>query len=448
MVPRLRWTRGASAALLATLLVTACSDSTPTGTDPPSTPGPAAFDAGVPIAWIRLSHDLTRNEGHFPPPVARAYGYIGVTLWEAVAPGVPGGLSLAGQLNELGQVPAERDLHWPAVANAALASILRSFYTTEPSRVAIQQLETEFAAQFESDGISRELLERSAEHGQRVAAAIRAWSLSDRHTAMSNCPWTPPVGAGLWSPSPPSFSPAVEPCWGQLRTFVLSAPGQCAAAPHMAYSEVPGSEFHQEAMEVYETVRNGTEEERTIARFWADLAGESPTPAGHSMSMAAQALEQVDASLELAAETFARVGIGEADAFVACWATKYHYGLLRPIHYIHAMIDPDWEPVLETPPFPAYTSGHSNDVGASSTILTGIFGDGFAITDHTNDDRGFAPRSFGSFYEAADESAFSRLYGGIHFRMDIEQGIEQGRCVGRAVNALAFRSGAIASRSN
>jgi hypothetical protein len=206
------------------------------------------------------------------------------------------------------------------------------------------------------------------------------------------------------------------------------------------------SEFFQQAFEVYETVNNLTEEQRTIALYWADLAGETGTPAGHSLSITAQALEQIDASLDLAAEAFAKVGIGESDAFIGCWATKYHYNLLRPITYINDRIDPDWESVLETPPFPAYTSGHSNDVGSASTILTDLFGDGFAITDHTNDDRGFAPRSFSSFFEAANESAISRLYAGIHYRFDIERGVEQGRCVGRAVNALVFRTGELARR--
>ena len=78
--------------------------------------------------------------------------------------------------------------------------------------------------------------------------------------------------------------------------------------------------------------------------------------------------------------------------------------------------------------------------------MTALFGDGFAFTDHTNDGGGFAPRSFNSFFEAAEESAISRHYGGIHYRFDIEQGVEQGRCVGRAVNALAFRAGVLARR--
>ncbi len=406
----------------------------------------SAHDAEVPIAWFRLSFDLTRDESLTPPVAARAYAYAGVALWEAVAPGIPGGRSLAGQLNDLGPIPApQHELHWPTVVNAALAGIMHRFYPSETSTRAIRELEQAFRERFRSE-ISGALFGHSVAHGQRVASAIRQWSRGDGYTELNDCPYTAPTGPDLWSPTPPNFEAPVQPCWGQLRPFVLSGPEACAAESHPSYSEDPVSEFFQQAFEVYETVNNLTEEQRTIALYWADLAGETGTPAGHSLSITAQALEQIDASLDLAAEAFAKVGIGESDAFIGCWATKYHYNLLRPITYINDLIDPDWESVLETPPFPAYTSGHSNDVGSASTILTDFFGDGFAITDHTNDDRGFAPRSFSSFFEAANESAISRLYGGIHYRFDIERGVEQGRCVGRAVNALVFRTGALARR--
>lgn len=408
--------------------------------------GAETYDAEVAIAWLRLSFDLTQAEGLFPPPAARAYGYVGVTLWEAVAPGVDGGLSLAGRLNGLADVPApQRELHWPTVANTALAGIMGRFYTDPSSRRAIRELEHAFNEEFRAE-IPGALFGRSVAHGQRVAMAIWQWSRGDGYDQFNDCAYTPPVGPGLWSSTPPGFEAASQPCWGQLRPFLLSGPETCAAGPHPAYSEDPESEFYQSALEVYEKVNNLTPEQRTIALYWADLAGESPTPAGHSLSITTQVLEEVDASLDLAAEAIARVGIGESDAFISCWASKYHYNLLRPVTYINAVIDPDWETVLDTPPFPAYTSGHSNDVGAASTIMTALFGDGFAITDHTNDDRGFAPRSFGSFFEAADESAISRLYGGIHYRFDIERGVEQGRCVGRAVNALQFRGAALAAR--
>ena len=446
----------APVALFVTALAAACADGGPSQVLEPAGAGvPASgsglasagaetYDAEVALAWFALTFELTREEGLLPPPAARAYAYAGVTLWEAVAPGVPGGLSLAGRLNDLEDVPATRQaLHWPSVANAALAGITQRFYTSPRSRRAIRDLEHDLHARFRRE-VPAAVLGRSIAHGKRVASAIWLWSLGDGYREFHDCAVEQQDVPGSWSPTPPGFEAPAEPCWGKLRPFLLPAADACTPGPHPRYSEDPASEFHQAALEVYETVNRVTEEQRTIALYWADLAGESPTPAGHSLSIAAQALASLDAPLDLAAETFARVGIGESDAFISCWHAKYHYDMVRPVTYIQALIDPSWEPVLETPPFPAYSSGHSNDVGASSTILTGLFGDGFPITDHTNDGRGFAPRSFDSFFEAADEAAISRLYGGIHYRFDIDRGLDQGRCVGRAVNRLAFRSGAVA----
>lgn len=410
------------------------------------TGGAETTDAAVPITWFRLSFDLTRDEFLFPPVAARAYGYAGVALWEAVAPGVPGGRSLAGQLNGLITVPQPRhELHWPSVANAALARLMSSFYPSESSRRAIRELERAWQQRFRRE-LPGALLGQSIAQGHRVAAAIWQWSRTDGYAELADCPYTPTPGPGRWTPTPSDFQSAIEPCWGSLRPLALSGPEACAPPMHPSYSEEPDSEFYLAALEVHEIATRLTEEQRTIAAYWADLAGQTGTPAGHSLSITAQVLEQVEASLALAAEAFARVGIGETDAFISCWATKYHYNLLRPVTYINALIDPTWSPLLETPPFPAYTSGHSNDAGASSVILTGLFGGSFSFTDHTNDHLGFAPRAFGSFFEAAEESAISRLYGGIHYRFDIEQGIEQGRCVGRAINALVFRAGDVVTR--
>jgi hypothetical protein len=151
-------------------------------------------------------------------------------------------------------------------------------------------------------------------------------------------------------------------------------------------------------------------------------------------------LRRRDASLARAAEVYAKVGIAVCDAFIACWYQKYVYNLLRPVTYIRRLVDPTWLPVLVTPPFPEYTSGHSVQSGAAFQVLTDLFGQSYAFVDHTHDDRGFAPRSFGSFLEAAEEAAISRLYGGIHFRSAIVNGVTQGRCIGTAVTALPFEA--------
>jgi len=140
------------------------------------------------------------------------------------------------------------------------------------------------------------------------------------------------------------------------------------------------------------------------------------------------------------AVAYARLGIAVCDAFIACWRVKYTHNLVRPISYIRDVIDPTWgDPLpVSTPPFPEYTSGHSVQSAAAAEVLSATLGDS-AFTDHTHDNRGFAPRAFASFAAFAEEAAISRLYGGIHFRSAIDRGLEHGRCVGAMVAALPMR---------
>ena len=153
------------------------------------------------------------------------------------------------------------------------------------------------------------------------------------------------------------------------------------------------------------------------------------------MSILTQTLRRSGASLAEAAIAYAKLGMAVADAFICCRHTKFQVNLLRPVTYIQALIDPAWSPLLTTPPFPEFTSGHSVQSGAAASVLTDLFGE-VAFTDHTHDDRGLPSRSFRTFWDAAGEAAISRFYGGIHFRPAIELGLQQGRCVGEQVNAL------------
>jgi hypothetical protein len=149
-----------------------------------------------------------------------------------------------------------------------------------------------------------------------------------------------------------------------------------------------------------------------------------------------QVARTLDVSLAAAAGAYAKTGIAVADAFIACWNTKYLYNLLRPVTYIRNLVDPAWTPLLVTPPFPEYTSGRAVQSGAAAQVLTDLFGE-VAFVDRTHESRGLPARSFRSFHEGADEAAVSRLYGGIHFRAAIERGLEQGRSTSRHVSTLA-----------
>jgi membrane-associated phospholipid phosphatase len=248
------------------------------------------------------------------------------------------------------------------------------------------------------------------------------------------------LGADPWSWRPTSKLVQQQrpllPHWGRNRPFAMAVGQPCQLPAPMAYSEDEGSPFWQAAMEVVEVTANLTAEQKAIARFWSDDPMLSPTPPGHWVAIALQIIRRDAIPAERAAAIMARLGVALADAFIANWHTKYTWDTLRPVTYIRAHIDPAWEPLLITPPFPEYPSGHSTQSGAAAAVLTAIFGDGFAFSDETHVDDGMPARDFPDFWSAAAEAGISRLYGGIHFRQGVDDGLEQGRCVGAFAVAL------------
>ncbi|HEU4365660.1 MAG TPA: vanadium-dependent haloperoxidase [Candidatus Krumholzibacteria bacterium] len=402
----------------------------------------ANLDADLAVAWFNVAYGVVQTERLTPPVASRAFGYLGVTLYESLLGGLPEHASLAGQLNGLGALPRPngKAYHWPLVANRAMATIMRQLLpaASQPSLDAIASLESQLAGEYGA-GVPAGVVARSNAFGESVALAIHAWSTEDGYTQYRNCAYTYPSGPGFWKPTPPAFAAPLEPCWGNLRPFVMANGSVCDPGAPVAYSETPGSACYVEALEVYDVVNGLTPDQLLIAEYWADNPGQTGTPPGHSMSIVGQVVTQYDLPLGVAVEAYAKVGVAVADAFISCWWVKYEYNLLRPISYILDVIDPAWPPTpVATPPFPEYTSGHSVQSGATAQVLTDMFGD-LPFTDRTHEDRGLAARSFASFFEFADEAAISRLYGGIHYRSAIVIGVEQGRCIGNEVSALETR---------
>ncbi len=394
----------------------------------------------VATVWFDQLYDLVTTEQITAPPASRLYSLAAVTLYEAIVPGSHEHRSLVGQLNALLSVPQPAPhwpYHWPTVANTALAAAIRALLpeASPAAREAIDALEQAFAAMFQAS-VPAWIYTRSVAQGQAVAEAVVAWAGTDGFAALNDCAYTPPVGPGLWEPTPPAFAPPLEPCWGQLRPLVLASSDACAPPPPPAYAEDPGSAFYAFGLEVYTTSVTLTEEQRTIAHYWADLSGATGTPPGHWIAIVGQIARNDGLSLMAAAEGYARVGLAVADAFIGCWHAKYTYNLLRPETAITRLIDPAWLPLLVTPGFPSYTSGHATQSGAAAMILTDMFGMK-AFTDTLHQDHHLEPplepRSFGSFDEAAAEAAMSRLYAGIHYRFDNQYGLAKGRCIGQAI---------------
>src|SRR5262245_53307379 len=441
---RRQFLTGATVTAAAVVLPTV--GTTPSATASALSPSPGRFDAVVATSWLDLVKTLIKTTpGYTPPVAARALGYIGLTLYEAVVPGSRRYRSLGWLLRNPPELPDGRaGRHWPAVANAALAEIVRRLFPTTPdlNKAAIDDLERSLVEQYRRE-VDPRMLDRSLLSGRTVAQRIFEWSVDDggHEGYLRNFPasYVPPAGPGLWVPTPPAFQSALQPFWGTNHCFVLRSGDECPPGDHTTYSVEPSSAFYAEAVEVYDAVNRLSPEQRAIATFWSDDPGLTATPPGHSISIATQVLKAERASLMMAAETYLKVGLAVSDAFVACWNAKYRYNLLRPVTYIRDVIDPAWAPILNTPPFPEYPSGHSVQSGAASTVLADLFGRHYSFVDHTHDERGLPARRFDSFGQAASEAAISRLYGGIHFRPAIELGLRQGECIGRAVIALPVR---------
>lgn len=399
------------------------------------------FDSEVATAWFRLALQITpTTSGVSTQPAIRAFAYLGVTLYEALVPGMPGYRSLAGRLNDLQPIagPPDHSYHWPTVANSALAASTRELFrmTTDANKAAINQLEFSLAARL-TPGVPPGIAKRSAERGRQVATHIMAWASTDggHDGHLTNFPpdYTPPVGPGLWVPTPPGFQRAYQPNWGANRPFVLTSAADYDPGPPPAFSTEPGSAFYGEAWEVYQMVNELTDEQRAMVVHWANTLGHHP-------SLAIQLVETLSLDLATAAEVYAKAGMAIADAGIACQYTKYLYNLIRPVSYIQQYIDAGWgNPLpIPTPPHPEYSSAHAVTSQALAQVLHDVVGDVPFTDNHTHDASGLPPRSYDSWFELAAEAGISRLFGGIHFRSAMERGFEQGTSIGMAVSAVPF----------
>jgi hypothetical protein len=401
------------------------------------------FDSRVPGTYYTFSFKLIKETPGFTPPVvARAFGFMGLTLYESVVNGMPGYTSTAGKLygfNDVTLPEAGAEYHWPTVANNAMGMILDSLFRTmtQVNRDSLAFLRNQFNTLFQV-GVSPQVYADSKALGEAIAKDVFDYSRTDGgHSGFaSNFPsdYIPPTGPSYWVPF--GNQVAMQPYWGTHRPFIEEDTSATVLSPEPPpFSQDSGSIFYNLASQVYTTGINLTPEQTTIALYWGDGNG-SITPAGHSISILKNILTDKNANLAESALSYAKLGIALSDAFLACWKTKYIYNLCRPVTYIHEFIDTNWLPLITTPPFPEYPSGHSSQSGAMATVMTDIFGSAFSFTDRTHGDNFGGPRTYDSFEEAANEAAVSRLYGGIHFESGNLAGLTLGDLVGENVNEL------------
>ncbi len=381
-----------------------------------------------------------------PPQASRIYAYSSVAAYEVLRQADTSYKSLAGQLTGLTPVPARQPGVEYSLPLAGIHALMTVGKQLTFSRARMDTLRFALDEQYRQAGLSADVYARSIAYGDTVAAHVLAWAAKDNYKEMRGMPkYTVTKESGRWVPTPPAYMDAVEPNWRTLRPFLIDSANQFRPEPPLAFDPDKGSPFFAQVKEVYDVSRSLTDEQRAIAAFWdcnpyvmhvqghTMFATKKVTPGGHWMGIVAIASRKARANTLVSADAYVRTALALADGFLSVWEAKYATNVVRPETVINGIVDEAWEPLLQTPPFPEYTSGHSVISTAAATVLSEQFGDTFAFADSTEMEYGLPVRSFSSFRAAADEAAVSRLYGGIHYRRAIEQGQLQGAKVGTLV---------------
>lgn len=383
----------------------------------------------------------------FTPPVAsRIYVYSSLASYEAIRFSKDGTESIAEKLKGFGKMPQpEKGKNY----NYTLAATKAFFTVVHNVKVfSVDSLKNYEETVFNNfkENLDESTYQRSLDFGDTIGKVILARAKMDGYLQSRGKPKH--LGSndpGAWRPTPPDYMDGVEWCWNTMKPMVMDSASQFMPPRPPEFSTDTNSVFFRGVKEVYLITKNITEEQKTIARYWDDnpfviehsghmmFANKKITPGGHWMGITAIACKQTNADVVKTAQAYAITSIALYDAFISCWDEKYRSNVIRPVTVINESIDQGWTPFLQTPPFPEYISGHSSITRSAAVVLTKLFGERFAFQD-TSDLRYIGmQRHFNSFVQAADEASISRVYGGIHYRISVDEGANAGRKVGELI---------------
>lgn len=326
---------------------------------------------------------------------------------------------------------------------AALYSILETGRLILPSGYMLEEDQKKLIINLLREGHKQQTIDVAVVVAQEVAKKIAANAATDGYLKLSTrLRYRPKKGDAYWYPTPPGYMEGIEPHWKTIRPIMIDSCNQFLPKPPVEFSKDSTSEFYKLSKEVYDVGRNLTEKERFVASYWdcnpfaintsghMSIGFKKISPGGHWMNITSIATTKAGVDLDKGIMVHALAAATLMDSFISCWDEKYRSSRVRPETVITRMIDQKWQPLLQTPPFPEYTSGHSVISTAVSETLTYLLGDNFSFRDDTEVIFDLPVRDFKSFRQAAEEAALSRLYGGIHYRDAIENGQSQGRAIG------------------
>ena len=404
-----------------------------------------------PSLYCNTVHELNTvvMGNNFSPIVAsRNYLYASIAGYEVMAAGNPSEYnSLAGQLRGLGPVPKPAAGQSPDFELATLLAFCKLGEAVTFPEGSMRAYVDSLKQMATDHGMPSDMYAASVTYADTVSAVIMRWSKKDRYLETRGAPeYMVNDSAGRWVPTPPAYTPAMEPHWSEIRYIVMDSVREFMPPPPYKFDVTDkNSPYYKEVKKIETTVDSLSPEQAFIADFWDDnpfklnvsghlmFGTKKFSPPGHWMSIAGIAAKKAGADFPTTVAAYAKTAIALFDAFIQCWNIKYIYNTMRPETAINKYFDPNWRPHLQTPPFPEYTCGHCTISAAAAEALTSIFGDHLAYTDTTELEFGIDRRSFQSFRDAADETEKSRFYGGIHYQYSCAVSHKMGTQIGTLV---------------
>jgi hypothetical protein len=406
-------------------------------------PQPAYLDLRPVVFSLSMvmMHDVVN-----PPAASRFYSYAVLSAYEIVSQNNATAQPLSTLLKSYTPVKITEDKKLYNYRIAAVYAVLETGKRMLPSGFMLQEQEDAYLKTLSKSKIAAGIIKASVAVANLVAGSMVAYAKADGYGTLSaRLRYTPVKGDAFWYPTPPAYIEAVEPNWKTIRPMLIDSCNQFVCASPVDFSKDTTSDFFKLAKEVYDISKQANPAQIQVASFWdcnpfiVNTSGHMAigfkkiSPGGHWMNITGIAAKKAGLSFDNAVLLHAMVSIALVDAFIICWDEKYRSNRIRPESYINKYMDLHWQPLLQTPPFPEYTSGHSVISTAAAEVLSYFLGDHFSYTDNSEELFEIPARTFPSFRDAAQEAAISRLYGGIHFRDAIENGQKQGAALGKWV---------------
>ena len=389
-------------------------------------------------------------ENNFPPMIgSRNYAYANIAAYECMVAGDNNFISLAGQVKGLPVMPKpdtsngkEIDFHLAALL--AFTKVGNAVTFPEGSMMGYYDQLKEMA---DSTGMPSSVLNNTITFSDSVVAAVMRWSKKDNYAQTRSAEkYTVTNEEGRWVPTPPMYAQAVEPHWKEIRCLVMDSCSEfMPSRPPKFDVKDKNSDYWKAMMEVKNVGDSLTDEQKHIADFWDDnpfklnvsghvmFATKKFSPPGHWMNIVGIAAQKANADFATTVAAYTETSIALFDGFISCWDEKYRSNEIRPETTINKYVNEEWRPYIQTPPFPSFTSGHATISAAAAEVMTKWFGDNLSFTDTSSLEFGIKSREIKSFRDAAREAAMSRLYGGIHYRHDNEEGTKCGKMLGEMI---------------